>query len=63
MYFHTVHKSDNPGKSSAVRSVRFRLQLLEKVGEIAKERGQSVNSILVTAVEAGLPAIERGATK
>ena len=63
MYFHTIYESDNPAKSSAVRSVRFRLELLEKVGEIAKERGQSVNSILVNAVEAGLPQVERGTIK
>ncbi|MCB0213627.1 MAG: hypothetical protein KDJ52_30065, partial [Anaerolineae bacterium] len=58
MIFHDVFVSTDPHKSSAVRSLRCRIHLLKRAGELAEQTGQSVNMVLNRAIEAGLPAIE-----
>lgn len=58
MNFHDIFVSTDPHKSSAVRSLRCRLHLLKRAGELAEQTGQSVNLVLNRAIEAGLPALE-----
>ena len=54
----SLFNAPNPANSSAVKSIRLKVSLIRRITELSKERGQSVNSILVNAVEAGLPKVE-----
>ena len=46
------------GNPSISRTIRGPLAAFERAEEIARARGQSVNSILAAAIVAGLPMVE-----